>query len=142
MVISKETVLTRLQKLELSLAKLRELAKLTKKEFLDEENYVPRDLADRNLQVAAECIFDIGGHIIAEDGLGTPNDYEDIIKILGANKVLSRRLARRLKGLGGFRNLLVHDYMGIDYGLIYARLKDSLSDFSNFIKEIHRYISK
>lgn len=131
-----------MQKLELSLAKLRELAKLTKKEFLDEENYVPRDLADRNLQVAAECVFDIGGHIIAEDGLGVPGDYEDIIKILGAKKVLSRRLAKRLKGLGGFRNLLVHDYMGIDYSLIYARLKDSLGDFSDFIKEVHRYISK
>ena len=86
MVISKETILSRLQKLESSLAKLRELARLTKKEFLDEDDYVPRDLADRNLQVAAECIFDIGGHIIAEDGLGTPNDYEDIIKILGAKK--------------------------------------------------------
>jgi len=103
---------------------------------------VPRDLADRNLQVAAECIFDIGGHIIAEDGLGTPNDYEDIIKILGAKKVISKGLAKKLRGLGGFRNVLVHDYMGIDYNLIYARLENNLKDFSSFIIEIHRHLRK
>lgn len=119
---------------------MRELAKLTKKEFLDEDNYVPRDLADRNLQVAAECIFDIGGHIIAEKGLGTPGDYEDIIKILGKKGVIGKGLAKRLKGLGGFRNILVHDYMGIDYEKVYSNLKINLKDFSDFIKDVQAYI--
>lgn len=115
------------------------MGKLTKKEFLDEGNYVPRDLADRNLQVAAECIFDIGGHVIAEKGLGAPADYEDIIKILGAHGVISKNLTKRLRGLGGFRNILVHDYMGIDYNLVYTRLKRNLKDFSDFIREIQKY---
>ncbi len=130
-----------MQKLEISLAKLRELAKLTKEEFLDAENYVPRDLADRNLQIAAQCLFDVGSHIIAEDGLGTPSDYEDIITILGKKKVISKGLAKRLRGLGGFRNVLVHDYMGIDYSLIYKRLKNNLKDFSDFMKAIQIYLS-
>lgn len=131
-----------MQKLENSLAKLRELANISKKEFLDDDNYVPRDLADRNLQVAAECLFDIGGHIIAEDGLGTPEDYEDIVKILGARRVISKSLAKRLHGLGGFRNILVHDYMGIDYSVVYDRLKNNLDDFSDFIGEVQKYLKK
>jgi len=142
LVISRETVRSRLIRLESSLAKLRELAKLTKGEFLDGDNYVPRDLTDRNLQVAAECIFDIGNHIIAEDGFGSPSDYEDIIKILSNNGVISKGLAKRLRGLGGFRNILVHDYMGIDYSLVYSRLKNNLKDFSDFIREIERYIGR
>lgn len=129
-----------MQKLEISLAKLKELSRLTEKEFLEDGNYVPRDLADRNLQVAAECIFDIGNHIIAEDGLGAPVDYEDIIKILGTNRVITKKLAERLHGLGGFRNILVHDYMGIDYELVYSYLKKNLKDFSDFIGEIEKYI--
>lgn len=129
-----------MQKLETSLAKLRELAKLTKKEFLDESNYVPRDLADRNLQIATQCLLDIGSHIIAEDGLGTPSDYEDIITILGNKKVISKSLSKRLHGLAGFRNILVHDYMGINYSITYKYLKKNLKDFSDFIKEIQDYI--
>src|SRR5437879_899614 len=44
----------------------------------------------------------------------TPKDYEDITRLLSDRRVISSELAVRLKGLGGFRNILVHDDLDVD----------------------------
>jgi uncharacterized protein YutE (UPF0331/DUF86 family) len=45
-------------------------------------------------------------------------------------------LRKRLKGLGGFRNILVNEYIYIDRRKIYQELKGGLDDFDAFIEEI------
>lgn len=109
-----------------------------KKEFLGDT--IAQDVADRNLQVAAECVLDIGGHIIAEKGFSLPQDNEDVIHILRINKVISNKLAEKLKGLGGFRNILVHNYLGIDYNKVYQYLSSKLGLFEEFATEITTYL--
>lgn len=138
MVISKEVIQTRLKKLELCIQKLRPLGKMSKKEFL--ANSVAQDIADQNLQVAAECLLDIGGHIIAEQGFPLPQDNEDVLRILKHNNIISERLADDLKGLGGFRNILVHDYLGIDYKKVHDYLSSKLVLFEKFASEVVSYV--
>jgi uncharacterized protein YutE (UPF0331/DUF86 family) len=41
-------------------------------------------------------------------------DYEDILRQLGAGRVISSSLREELAGLGGFRNILVHGYLRLD----------------------------
>lgn len=50
--------------------------------------------------------------------------------------VLSQELGGRLRGLGGFRNILVHGYLGIDAEKVYAALQRSGRDFTDFEAEI------
>lgn len=105
-------------------------------------NDVILSAVERNFQVAAECVLDIGNHIIAEEGFEGPDDNEDIIRILGEEGIISLDLAERMKGLAGFRNIIVHEYTGIDYGLLYNYLVHRLDDFRQYARYISSYLDK
>ncbi len=97
---------------------------------------------ERNLQVAIECILDIGNHIIAEKGFEIPENSGDIIRILGEEKVIPSNFAEKIKGIVGFRNILVHEYTEIDYKLLYNYLIYRLNDLREFAVHISSYLEK
>jgi uncharacterized protein YutE (UPF0331/DUF86 family) len=69
-------------------------------------------------------------------------EYEGIVKGLGARGVVSDALGRRLHGLGGFRNVLVHGYLGIAPEKVYAALQRSARDFTDFEAEILAWLDR
>ena len=69
-------------------------------------------------------------------------DYGDILRRLGEQKVLSRELTDRLRGLGGFRNILVHGYLNIDPQKVYDALQRAPDDFTDFEAEIVAWLEK
>lgn len=97
---------------------------------------------ERNFHVAIECILDIGNHIIAEKGFESPDDNEDIIRILGEEGIIPFDFAGHIKGIAGFRNILVHEYTGIDYGVLYNYLVNRLNDFREFARYISVFFEK
>lgn len=131
---------TRLRRLEKALQVLQQSSKLTYEELIS--NDVLLSAIERNLQVAIECVLDIGNHIIAEKGVESPDDNEDIIRILGSEGIVPSDFAESIKGIAGFRNILVHEYTGIDYGLLYNYLVNRLDDFREFARYISAYLEK
>lgn len=105
-------------------------------------NHVLLSAVERNFHVAIECILDIGNHIIAERGFETPEDNEDILRILGDESVIPSTFAEEIKGISGFRNILVHEYTNIDYELLYDYLRNRLDDFRKFAAYISSYLDK
>lgn len=69
-----------------------------------------------------------------------PNDYNDILNILCENKVITKKLAKDLEGMAGFRNILVHGYAKIDRELVYKHLKNDLSKISRFAKSLAIFV--
>ena len=139
MVISKTVIEVRLRKLEECIRRLRQSQGISEEDFL--KSYKDQDVVDRNLQLAAEVIFDIANHIIAEKGFELPNSLEETLPILQKHQILSEELGQRLKGLGRFRNLLVHEYLTIDYHRVYSYLQNNLSDFELFAKEVMAFLA-
>jgi len=129
-----------LKRLEKSLQILQQSSEVPFEELIS--NDVLLSAVERNLHVAIECILDIGNHIIAEKGFETPEDNEDIIRILGDEKVVPSDFARRVKGIAGFRNILVHEYTDIDYGLLYNFLTYRLNDLREFALYISSYLER
>lgn len=113
MVVSREVAASRLRRLEHALARLRKLAELTPESYLADED--AQALAERHLQVAAQCLLDLGNHIVAEEALGSPEDAEGVLDCLARSGVVPPALHSRVRGLGGFRNILVHDYLDVDH---------------------------
>ena len=134
MVLSKEVIKERLKHLREILANLRELQRIPEAKFLS--TYRNYWLAERGLQLAAETVFDIGNHILSGYFQVAPQDYESILDFLLERGVISQDLREKLKGLGGFRNILVHEYISIDRKKIFQELKTGLDDFNRFIEEI------
>ena len=134
MVLRIEALRERLAKLEEVVSRLSELARVSREEF--ERDYRQQWLAERGLELAAQAVLDIGNHILAGHFGESAQDYEDILVRLGRQRVFSAVLVARLKGLGGFRNILVHGYLSINSDKVYEALQKGPADFTDFEAEI------
>ncbi|MEM2134968.1 MAG: DUF86 domain-containing protein [Candidatus Freyarchaeota archaeon] len=128
----------RLSKLQEYLKILKNISGYTLNEF--KSNPERYGSAERFLQLAIECCLDMGSHIIASEGFRKPEDYADIFRVLGENKVIPEEFVPQLVAMARFRNLLVHIYMIIDLDKVYDILTNNLTDLEKFAKYILEYI--
>ena len=68
---------------------------------------------ERGLQLCAQNVLDIATHLAASAGRDAP-DYASALDVLGELGVLSAGFVTRFRGIAGFRNVLVHGYLGVD----------------------------
>lgn len=121
------------------MARLEPLRGRGRAEF-DADPYL-RDIVERNLEVAAQCVIDIAHRIIALEKAEKPRDYYEAILRLGELGVLPPDFARQLSPLAGFRNVLVHEYTAIDWDEVYRNLQN-LDDLVRFSELIRRWLSQ
>ena len=95
---------------------------------------------ERFLHLTLECTIDIGNHIISDLRYRKPESNRDIFEILYDNKIIDYELKDKLGKMAGFRNILVHDYMKLDRGLVYDIVKYNLIDIEKFIKIIIEFV--
>lgn len=95
-----------------------------------------RDIVERNLEVAAQCCIDISHRIISMEAAQKPRDYYEAIIRMGELGVLAPDFARRLAPIAGFRNILVHEYLDVDWDEVYDKLQhlDDLARFSQLVR--------
>jgi uncharacterized protein YutE (UPF0331/DUF86 family) len=121
------------------LARLQPLRDKTRIEF-DQDPYL-RDIVERNLEIAAQCCIDISHRIISLEGARKPVDYYDAILSMGELGVLPPEFARYLAPLAGFRNILVHEYLRLDWDQVYRTLH-SLQDLERFADLVRRWLRR
>ncbi len=95
---------------------------------------------ERGLQIAAQNAIDIATHLVAASGGDAP-DYASAIDELARMKVLPPEFAMRFRAVAGFRNLLVHAYLEIDYRQLHRFLNERLGDFTEFAGHIERHLA-
>ncbi|MHA1266151.1 MAG: type VII toxin-antitoxin system HepT family RNase toxin [Candidatus Helarchaeota archaeon] len=137
--LNSNVVNSRISKLREYIKILKDLANESKENFIS--NYKIYGLAERYLQLAIECILDIGNHIISRLELKKPETYQDILLILGENSILPKYFAEKVAKMAGFRNILVHGYTDIDETIVYEQTHDGIQDFEEFIKYILKFLN-
>lgn len=138
MVLRPEAVRERLLRLEQVVSRLEQLSTLRVDELQDD--FRAAWTVERGLQLAAEIVFDVGNHVLSAHFGVTARDYEDIITQLGAQRVIDVELRERLKGLGGFRNILVHGYLRVEPVLVADALHRAPRDFSDFAGAVRHWL--
>ena len=96
-----------------------------------------KDIVERNLEVAAQACIDIANRVITVEGLEKPSDAYGAIEMLGKAAVLPIDLAHCLAPIAGFRNILVHEYLEIDWDQVLNNLQRliDLHKFAEHVKE-------
>lgn len=128
------------------IAKIREYVALLRKIFgqADESKFIKDPLiygnAERYLQLAIQCVLDIGNHTVADLKLRLPSDNAELFELLANHKIITSALAKKLTALAGFRNILVHEYLEIDRRKVYAVLKRDLGDFEKFVRAVSKLL--
>jgi len=112
----------------------------TVKEMIKDDT--KRGAIERYFQLAAEVTLDIAGQLIAEYRFRTPETYKESILILGEEGVLSQKSAQEFCQIAGFRNILVHEYLKIDYEKVARNLNHNLGDFEKFAQAVAKYLSE
>jgi uncharacterized protein YutE (UPF0331/DUF86 family) len=125
----------RLDELNERLNRLEPLKSKSLDEFL-QDAYL-RDIVERNLEVMAQCCIDIANRIISLEDALKPQDYHEGILRLGEIDVLPMSFAQGLAPIAGFRNILAHRYLAIDWDEVYNHLQNIgvLDVFAEYVRE-------
>jgi len=135
----REAVCRRLHALETYVAELQRLiATVSRDKFTAELG--TQWMIEHGLQLAIECVLDIGNHLVTGEQLGTPQSYREIIELLGQRGILPEDFVTRVRSMPGFRNILVHDYLAVDPSIVWDMLHDGPAQFREFISHIAAHL--
>lgn len=95
-----------------------------------------QDIVSLNLSRAVQISVDIGAHLIAGMEVPPPDTMGQTFDLLAQEGVLNIELASSLKKAVGFRNIAVHNYENINWGIVHSIVKCHLADFSEFAKVV------
>lgn len=133
-----EVIRKRLNKLEEYLGILEQLQREPEEDFV--ANPLVYGAAERFLHLAIETLNDMGGHVVADNELGTVEWQRDIPKLLCEKGLLSQTDQQVWIQMIGFRNVLVHDYLKIDRQLVYQILTTRTTDIRRIAGTFARYL--
>ena len=105
-----------------------------------EADFMKQDAIAANLQRAAEQTIDLANHAIRKGKLGLPKDSRDSFDILAVANVISADLAKKMKGMVGFRNVLVLDYRELDLNILKDVIDHRLDDLIRFTNDVLAYL--
>lgn len=130
----------RLKKLLEYIALLKEYQGITSKQLMEDPK--TRGVVERYLQLACEVVLDVANLLNAEYRFRPPEDSRDSVVVLGEERVLDKTFADEFSNIAGFRNILVHDYIKIDYTKVADNLNNRLTDFEKFAQQVARFLAK
>ena len=138
MVIKHNSIVERLKELDTVLRELKPYQGIEAETL--RANLNQRWIVERGLIAAASLILDIADHILVGHFGFYANSYEESLQGLRDKNVISPELFSQIKGLGGFRNVLVHMYQEIDPALVADSLNKGLIAFPQFAQEILHWL--
>ncbi|MCZ7382287.1 MAG: DUF86 domain-containing protein [Candidatus Methanoperedens sp.] len=96
----------------------------------------------KRIEFCIENVFDICAIINTDLRLGIPRSDDDILEILVRKGIFDDEMRAKLKGMKGFRNIIVHRYAGIDDRLSYEFFSEKLVDFEEFVGKIVEFMNR
>lgn len=95
-----------------------------------------QDILSLNLTRAVQICVDIGAHLVTSTEFPPPDTMGQTFDVLREAGMISADLAVRMKRAVGFRNVAVHNYDAINWGIVYAMARLRLPDFEEFAKAV------
>lgn len=135
----KEKIIQRINDIDQAVLELKRFQEIDFKEFQEnKDNYA---LACYYLRIAIEGVLSISTHLLSRlPSNGKKKDYSQSILSLGEYGVLPLEFAKKIKGMAGLRNRLVHLYWEVDPKEIFSIINQDVKDFNKFIQYIQKYL--
>lgn len=96
-----------------------------------------RELCVHYLRIALESVFDICRHFLAVAGVSLAElETTNLIELAGDKGLLEASFARRIRGMAGMRNAIVHVYWRLDYQAIHRAVTEELTDLDEFARQV------
>jgi len=128
-VLDRDLVLAKLETLDRCLARIAEVRGETNAALRAID---VQDITVLNLQRAVQAMIDLAAHVVAREGLGTPDSLGASFTLLARAGILDDELADRMRRMTGFRNVAVHEYRRLDPAVLEAIIRERLGDLRAF----------
>jgi uncharacterized protein YutE (UPF0331/DUF86 family) len=127
-VVDRDLVLKKLAFVETCVRELRTLARLERiGSDVREERFVVH-----TLQLAAQAALDVASHVVSDERLGEPETNRQLFDLLERAGWMPADLARSMREIAGFRNVVVHGYEQLDLGIVADVVRHRLGDLTRF----------
>ena len=138
--VDKTVILRKLSELETYLKQIREFSGLTLQVY--KADWRTQRIVERTLQMMIETCADIANHIVSDRGMRAPTGYADTFSVLMENAVIDPGLNTIMERMAKFRNVVVHQYEGVDAEIVIAILTKHLNDFERYRGAILAFLNK
>lgn len=91
-----------------------------------------QDITVLNLQRAVQAMIDLAAHVVASEGLGTPDSLGASFTLLEEASLIDPALADSMRRMTGFRNVAVHEYRRLDPAILESIVQGRLGDLRRF----------
>lgn len=96
-----------------------------------------QDIIALNLTRAVQVCVDIAAHWLSEHSYSeSPQTMGQMFSALSEAGVIDTALSDRLRKAVGFRNVMVHSYDTINWGMVFSICTRHLDDFKAFAKAV------
>lgn len=135
-----ELLQSRLQDIEASLQRLKELRKefSSKKQFMQDRDAY--GICEHHLRRSLEALLSCGSHILSRIPGAKFDDYAAIAAKLVEYEVLPVEFRQKAIKMAKYRNRLVHFYHEVSKEELFEILKHYLSDVENFHTHLLRFV--
>jgi len=132
--VNPNVILKRVEQIEKHLERIRPFASLSFDAFLKDN--VAQDVVEYNLFQIVNHLIDVFQHIVVDEEYGFPETAYETAQILVTKGVLAQEEAEIFKEMVGFRNVIGHDYIGIEKETVYRILSDGERDVRALLARI------
>jgi len=136
--VDKTVVLRKLSELETYQKQVREYSGITLADY--KADWKTQRIVERTLQMMIETCADVANHIVSDKGMRPPTSYADTFTVLMENAVIAPELFSVMEKMAKFRNIVVHQYEGVDAEIVIAILRKHLEDFEKYKDAIVAYM--
>lgn len=140
MVLKRSLIIDRLKRFDETMHELRRYEETTLEEY--QKSISRQWVIEHGLMRCATIIFDIADHILSGHFSTYSESYEESLTEIHRRGLISDGLHQNLKGLGGFRNILVHQYMTIEPRETVDNFHKALIVFPQFAQEIQNWLNE
>ncbi len=97
-----------------------------------EKDYDKQDIIVLNLQRACEQVLNMANRTIRTRKFGWPKDSAASFTLLREAGIIDSKLEKKLIGMVGFRNIVIHEYQKISHKLVEEIVKNHADDLIKF----------
>ena len=138
--VDKVIIRRKLIKISEYLQELARLEDISYAEYVSDFRY--KRSVERLIQLLVDVSVDINSHILVDEGFASPQDAFDSFIRAGQIGVLPSGFAEAIAPATGERNIIVHEYEGIDDALVYGSIKDTLKMFDEYREYCLAFLAK
>jgi uncharacterized protein YutE (UPF0331/DUF86 family) len=141
--VRKDRVIEYLNHIDKQIEDIKSIPVSSKDFFLDKKNSIQIKAIKYSLACAIQDITRICVHIASALSLWKVRESEaEAILALSDEKIIPKEFAEKIKGMPGFRNRIIHDYLPNEFDAekLFENLQN-LNDFKKFSKYILEWIS-